>query len=284
MMSMKKLNKKQQNDYDNATCFCICWKQFGAHKKHIKLRDHDHYTGDYRGAAHSICNLRYSTQVDIPVAFQNGAKYDFNLLITELAKEFRSEMRCIPLNTDKYMSFSIPIKKVQKDKKCITCNLKFIDSIKFMNESLGTLVNNLSKLYGCKCINKEDQDIKIKYKEHIVNVYKNVIIKNKEKRIQQNKVIKIVRTCCKTCNAKNKQTLNSLVKKISCTYQLSNNNPNKFLLLLEKGVYPYEYMNDWNRFNETNLPPKKDFCSKIQLKILVIKIINMQKMYGILLI
>ena len=145
-----------------------------------------------------------------------------------------------------------------------------------MNESLGTLVNNLSKLYGCKCINKEDQDIKIKYKEHIVNVYKNVIIKNKEKRIQQNKVIKIVHTCCKT--------LNSLVKKFSCTYQLSNNNPNKFLLLLEKGVYPYEYMNDWNRFNETNLPPKKDFCSKIQLKILVIKIINMQKMYGILLI
>ena len=173
-------------------------------------------------------------------------------------------MRCIPLNTDKYMSFSIPIKKVQKDKKCITCNLKFIDSIKFMNESLGTLVNNLSKLYECKCINKEDQDIKIKYKEHIVNVYKNVIIKNKEKRIQQNKVIKIVHTCCKTCNAKNKQTLNSLIKKFPCT--------------------PYEYMNDCNKFNETNLPPKKDFCSKIQLKILVIKIINMQKMYGILLI
>ena len=86
-MSMKKLNKKQQNDYDHATCFCICGKQFGAHKKHIKLRDHDHYTGDYRGAVHFvICNLRYSTQVDISVAFQNGAKYDFNLLITELAK------------------------------------------------------------------------------------------------------------------------------------------------------------------------------------------------------
>ena len=46
MMPMKKLNKKQQNDYDNATCFCICGKQFGAHKKQIKLRDHDHYTGD----------------------------------------------------------------------------------------------------------------------------------------------------------------------------------------------------------------------------------------------
>ena len=163
MMPMKKFNKKQQNDYDNATCCYICGKQFGTHKKHRKVWDHGHYTGDYRGAVHPICNLRYSKQVDIPVAFQNGTKYDFKLLITEFAKEFRSEMSCIPLNTDKSMSFSIPIKKVQKYKKCITYNLKSIDSIKFMNESLGILVNNWFKLYECKCINKEDQDI--------VNVY-----------------------------------------------------------------------------------------------------------------
>ena len=84
------------------------------HKNFIKVRDHDHYTGDSRGAAHSICNLRYSTQVDIPVVFHNGSNYDFNLIITELAKEFRSEMRCIPLNTNKYMSFSIPLKKNKK--------------------------------------------------------------------------------------------------------------------------------------------------------------------------
>ena len=82
------------------------------HKKFIKVRDHDHYTGTYRGAACSICNLRYSTQVDIPVVFYNGSNYDFNFIITELAKEFRSEMRRIPLNTNKYMSFSIPLKKI----------------------------------------------------------------------------------------------------------------------------------------------------------------------------
>ena len=80
-------------------------------KKHRKVRDHDHYTGKYCGAAHSICNLRYSTQKDIPVLFHNGSNYDFNLIITELAKEFRSELQCIPVNTNKYMSFSIPIKK-----------------------------------------------------------------------------------------------------------------------------------------------------------------------------
>ena len=80
-------------------------KVFGKKKNQIKVRDHDHYTGKYRGAAHLICNLRYSTQIDIPVFFHNGTNYDFNLIINELAKEFRSEMRCIPLNTNKYMSF-----------------------------------------------------------------------------------------------------------------------------------------------------------------------------------
>ena len=55
--------------------------------------------------------MRYSTQVDIPVFFLNGTNYDFNLIISKLAKEFRSEMKCIPLNTNKYMSFSIPITK-----------------------------------------------------------------------------------------------------------------------------------------------------------------------------
>ena len=43
--------------------------------------------------------------------FYNGTNYDFNLLINELAKEYKSDISCIPLNTNKYMSFSIPIKK-----------------------------------------------------------------------------------------------------------------------------------------------------------------------------
>ena len=84
---------------------------FGKAKKHRKVCDHDHYTGKLRGAAHSICNLRYSTQKDIPVFFHSGANYDFNLIIHELAKKLRSELQCIPLNGERFMSFSIPIKK-----------------------------------------------------------------------------------------------------------------------------------------------------------------------------
>ena len=73
--------------YENAKYCHICKKVFGKAKKHKKVRDRDHYTGKFRGAAHSICNLRYSTQKDIPVFFHN---YDFNLIINELVKEFRS--------------------------------------------------------------------------------------------------------------------------------------------------------------------------------------------------
>ena len=77
----KNLNKKQQSDYDNAKYCHICKKIFNNHKNFIKVRDHDHYTGNYRGAAHSICNLRYSKQVDIPVIFHNWSNYDFNSII-----------------------------------------------------------------------------------------------------------------------------------------------------------------------------------------------------------
>ena len=50
------------------------------------------------------------------------------------------------------------------------------------------------------------------------------------------------------------------------TYKLSNHNDNKFILLLLKGVYPYEYMDDWEKFNETSLPEKEDFYSDLNVE------------------
>ena len=50
------------------------------------------------------------------------------------------------------------------------------------------------------------------------------------------------------------------------TYKFCNNDINKFILLLRKGVYPYEYMNNWERFNETTLPSKRVFYSKLYLE------------------
>ena len=91
------LTEREIHEYEDAEYCHICKKVFGEAKKHRKVRDHDHYTGKFRGAAHSTCNLRYSVQRDIPVFFHNSTNYDFNLIINELAKEFRSELHCYSL-------------------------------------------------------------------------------------------------------------------------------------------------------------------------------------------
>ena len=57
-------------------------------KNYHKLRDHCHYTGKYRGAAHDICNLRYKIPKEIPVMFHNGSTYNYHFIIKELEEEF----------------------------------------------------------------------------------------------------------------------------------------------------------------------------------------------------
>ena len=81
-------------------------------------------------------------------------------------------MKCIPLNTNKYMSFSVPIKKEviesvnNKKKKVITYNIKFMDTATYNNNrALSTLVDNFSELYECKCEEKSDKNINLKIKE-----------------------------------------------------------------------------------------------------------------------
>ena len=89
----------------------ICDGTFSANEEsrhyinYRKVIDHDHYTEKYRRAADSICNLRYETQQDIPVVLHNGCNYDFHILIKELAKTLRKNMKCLGENTEKYLPF-----------------------------------------------------------------------------------------------------------------------------------------------------------------------------------
>ena len=119
------------------------------HKLYQKVRDHCHFTVKFRGAAHGICNLRYRVPQEMPVKFHNGSNYDYHHIIKELAEEFKEgDFECLAENSDKYISFSIPIKKIQvKDtNEIITYRIKFIDSYRFMNTNLSSLVNNLSEI------------------------------------------------------------------------------------------------------------------------------------------
>ena len=123
-------------------------------KKQQKVRDHCHYTGKYRGAAHNICNLRYKVPKEIPVVFHNGSTYDYHFIINELVKEFKGNFECLGENTEKYITFSVPIKKKIENKDLeITYEIKFIDSYRFISSSLSKLVDNLSEgIHNNKCL------------------------------------------------------------------------------------------------------------------------------------
>ena len=71
---------------------------------------------------------------------------------------------------------------------------------------------------------------------------------------------------CKECNDESDKSINGLNKSFPNTYRFGNGDVNKFVLLLRKGVYPYEYMDSWEKFNETSTLDKEAFYSKLNDK------------------
>ena len=146
----------EEKIYHNKQKICyICKKEFDiSNKKHHKVRDHCHYTGKYRGAAHNISNLRYKVPKEIPVVSHNGSTYEYHFIINELVKEFKGNFECLGENTEKYITFSVPIKKKIENKDLeITYKIRFIDSYRFMSSSLSKLVDNLSEgIHNNKCL------------------------------------------------------------------------------------------------------------------------------------
>ena len=114
----------------------------------LKVRDHCHFTGKYRGAAHNSCNLQFRNPLILPVIFHNLQGYDSHLFIKQLAK-VSGQLTCIPATEEKYISFSKKIKvdeyKSRKNGETVLLNfeIRFIDSFKFLQTSLANLVSNL---------------------------------------------------------------------------------------------------------------------------------------------
>ena len=181
------MTKQDEKDFKCAKTCCFCKKPLGDDR----VRDHDHLTGKYRGAAHNSCNLeegkKRTRHYQIPVFFHNLKGYDSHLIMSEIGKH-TSKLSAIPQNFEKMISFTFS-------------HLKFLDSMGFLAAPLDTLVRNLS----------EDGRGKHKF-------------------------IHSTQHCAK---------------------------PEHLDLLLKKGVYPYDYMSDWSRFDETELPPQEAFYSKL---------------------
>ena len=144
---MDPFTEKEKTAHDNAKKCFICEKSFADDKNNIKVRDHCHSTGKYRGAAHNSCNLQYKIPKSISAVFHNGSNYDFHLIINQLAKDFDGPFNCLGENTKKYITFSICIfKKTCPNKKPIAHQIKFTDSYRHMSQSLSNLIDNLAQL------------------------------------------------------------------------------------------------------------------------------------------
>ena len=139
--------------FNEATKCWICNEEFDdtadekGYRKNEKVKDHCHYTGRFRGAAHNSCNLKYKKPNLIPVVFHNLSGFDSHLFIKNLGFT-DGTIDCIPNNEEKYISFTKNTvvgsytNKEGKDKP-IKHKIRFIDSFKFMSTSLESLVNNL---------------------------------------------------------------------------------------------------------------------------------------------
>ena len=139
-----KLTQDQQKSFDKAEYCHICNTEL----LEDRVRDHCHFTGQYRGAAHNKCNLQCKKPRILPVIFHNLQGYDAHLFIKQLAS-LPGELRCIPSTEEKYISFSKDIKvgeyRSRKTGKMVPLNfeIRFIDSYKFLQTSLAKLVENL---------------------------------------------------------------------------------------------------------------------------------------------
>ena len=126
----------------------------------------------------------------------------------------------------------------------ITYKTKFIDSFRFMATSLSKLVDNLTEgIHSDKCLKCKSNLCYMKVMDETL----------------------IFR--CFNCKKNYKKEINKeLEERFARTYKFYNNDLNKFVMLLRKGVYPYEYMDGWDKFNEKSIPSKESFYSNLTME------------------
>ena len=142
----------------------------------------------------------------------------------------------------------MPIKKeiikIDKDGnykiKKTSYKIKFTDSFRFMSSLLSNLVDNLSEGLHCDFISCLDY--------------------------MTTKDEQLIFRCFERKKNYKKDFNKKLINRYSSTYEFCNEGINKFILLLRKGVYPYEYMDSWKRFEETSLPDKEAFYSSLNME------------------
>ena len=136
---MDPLSRLDWKKFREAKHCWLCKNEFGDDNLR-KVRDHCHYSGKFRGAAHQSCNLKFQRPKFTPVFFHNLQNYDSHLFVRAMGLVDQVlDLKCIPCNDEKYISFSFKF-QLEKDRKH---EIRFLDSYKFLKDSLASLVGNL---------------------------------------------------------------------------------------------------------------------------------------------
>ena len=202
---MVPLSSEEWKKFHESEVCWLCKGKFGE-KSLSKVRDHCHYTGKFRGAAHQSCNLKFQRPKFTPVFFHNLQNYDAHLFVRALGlMDEVLSISCIPNNDEKYISFSLKfelnriikwdLRKEEWIEVVVKHEIRFLDSFKFTLSGLDGLVKNLSR-----------EDLK--------------------------------------------ETARFFGEKID--------------LVSRKGVYPYEFMDDFEKFKKQSLPKKTSFFSRLK--------------------
>ena len=181
--------------------------------KNKRVAHHNHINGEFISSLCNECNLKFVYKPFLPVYLHNLKGYDCHLFVNALYKygSKDEEITCIPNNEERYISFSKNIKvgeyQCKKDKKTkpITFEIRFLDTIAFMNSSIEKLVDNLAS----------------------------------------------------SCN-----TTDELRKAFPNTSSHFKNDE-QFKLMTQKGVYPYEFIDTYEKLNVKELPPQEQFYSRL---------------------
>ena len=215
--------------------------------KDVRVRDHCHITGRFKGSAHQECNLKLKIKpedIKIPAIFYNLRGYDSHFImqqIGEIAKNYAYKnkkgkeqplkINTIPINMEKYMAFTLGN------------HLTFIDSFQFMSSSQDNLVENVTKCGKCET-GKPDSCIRRS-------------ISDKGRIIQHKTSYPGLE--CKNCKKVGKSCVNPVYNNLKHTSEEFKGN--ELHLMSRRGVYPYDHMDSFEKFNQTELPTKEQFYS-----------------------
>ena len=170
-----------------------------------KVRDHCHFTGKFRGAAHSWCNLQTKSKFKIPVILHNFRGYDSHLIMRSGNFESYKRISCIANNLEKYMCINLD------------SHIRFIDSLQFLDEKLETLIEMRYEL------------VQQHYREN-----------------------------------PNDDNDSAIIAKVFPLLSAEFPDINQRQMLLRKGVYPYEWVQNWKCFKQQHLPSQDDFKSSLR--------------------